>query len=181
MYDYAYLQEYEKRAATDLGKEIYKERWRYVQEFVQKGTLLDYGCATGAFHRSAPKSFDAYGFDINPFAGFDHPHPYNGVLDILTMWDSIEHLIDPTRPIVKHRPKWLFISTPNIDTAGPTVDDVFNWKHFKPGEHIHYFNLKSLTAVLGCVGYKVVGYSFEEGALRDPKNPKAILSVAAKR
>lgn len=176
MYDEAYLREYEARAHTPIGQAIYCQRWDLVQKYCTEGTLLDYGCGAGAFHESAPEGFRAYGYDINPHS--PHKTPL-GKVDILTMWDVIEHLVLPTEPLELCNPQWVFLCTPNIDNA--TQTDLFGWKHYKPGEHLHYFNLKSLMAVLGCAGYVVMAYDFEEGTIRDPQNPEAILSVAARK
>lgn len=175
LYNEEYLQEYEQRANSDIGRAIYKSRWRLVEKYCHRGTLLDYGCGSGAFHKSSENGFDAYGYDINPYSGFDIVPPDK--VDILTMWDVIEHLPNPTGPLTKLSPEYVFICTPNIDNA----DEVTSWKHFKPGEHIHYFNLKSLTAILACAGYEVVEHNFEEGSLRDPNNEDAILTVVARK
>ncbi len=176
MYDKAYQDEYERRATSKIGKRIYRERWRYVQEYVNHGVLLDYGCGAGAFHASAPSSFTAYGYDINPYSPFNTE--IDEKIDVLTMWDVIEHLVVPTEPIEKYQPEWVILSTPNIDAA---PDNIREFKHWKPGEHLHYFNLKSLQAVMACVGYDVVSHNFEEGAIRDPNKPEAIISIACRK
>ena len=181
-YDERYLAEYAARSSSEIGQRIYAARWAFVQRHCSGGRLLDYGCATGAFHLSRPKDqwqvFDATGYDINPNSIYSLAP--KGVFDILTMWDVIEHLVIPTDPIRGYRPAIVFISTPNIDD----VDDfnaVRSWKHWKPGEHLHYFNLKSLAAVLACEGYSIVEHNFEEGLIRAPARPNAILSVVARR
>lgn len=175
IYDRAYHEEYVRRSRSDLGRRIYRARWDFVTRHVAGGSLLDYGCGAGGFHLLAPEAFPATGYDVNPFSGFDTTPTQ--AYDILTMWDVIEHLPDPTEPLVRLAPAWLFLSTPNVEAA----DDVLAWKHFKPGEHLHYFSEKSIEAVLGCAGYRVVEFDYAEGALRDPEAPRAILSAAARR
>ena len=175
IYGRDYLREYQARAATPLGKRIYQARWDLVSQWANGGALLDYGCGSGAFHMGAPPYFQATGFDINPYCDWTGPIPMQ--LDVLTMWDVIEHLPDPYQPL-KLGAQWVFLSTPNIDNSGDVVRD---WKHFKPGEHLHYFNLKSLKAVLACAGYDYVTHNFDEGVIRDPNNPEAIISVVARR
>lgn len=179
-YDAPYLEEYERRSFTDIGVRLYASRWAFITRYCTGGRLLDYGCATGAFHLSRPSGcrIEATGWDVNPHSAY-HQQP-SGQFSILSMWDVIEHLVEPGTPLREYRPEWVFISTPNIDA----VDDyreVRAWRHWKPGEHLHYFNLKALSAVLACEGYTVADFHYEEGAIRDPNNPHAIISVVATR
>jgi len=139
-------------------------------------TLLDYGCGPGAFHKGATNGFKTIGYDINPFCGFDKKPHHKTKVDILTMWDVIEHLENPRSPIDRYKPEYLFICTPNVDSV---KDSIINWKHYRPGEHLHYFDLKSLILLLG--DYEIVEHNFEEGELRDPSCPKAIITVVGKR
>jgi 2-polyprenyl-3-methyl-5-hydroxy-6-metoxy-1,4-benzoquinol methylase len=175
-----YLEEYKRRGDSPLGQEIMKERWRFISGYLDGGVLLDYGCGSGHFHQWAwrPVGFDTHGYDFNPHSDFKTPVPRGIKIDALTMWDVIEHLPDPRKPIVNFKPRWIFLSTPNIEAAPP---DVVSFKHVKPGEHIYYFSRKSLKAFLWCLGYEVLETNTYEGALRDPACPHAIISVAAER
>ena len=140
-------------------------------------TLLDYGCASGAFHLSSPNGYRTEGYDINPATGFSELPTVQG-LDIVTMWDSIEHVHDPVSLIEQLYPRWLFLSTPNLESVR---GDIRQWRHYRPGEHLYYFDRHSLTEVLRYCGYDVVEVNFEEGKLRDPANPEAIITMAARR
>jgi hypothetical protein len=175
-----YISEYEDEAKTPLGRQIIATRWDMVQRHVNDGWVLDYGCGSGSFVDAVPKGFVCHGFDANPYSPYNKCdwattfHP-----DILTMWDVIEHLRVPSDifGLLKHSLRWVFLCTPNIEAA---PEDVVSFKHVKPGEHLHYFSRKSLTALLYCVGFEVVEYNFDEGMLRDANNPEAVISLAAK-
>ena len=66
------------------------------------------GCAYGFFLEQAQASFDATGIDVNEpaiaaaralgaraeFAEF-LTYPVDGPIDVVCMWDTIEHLLDP--------------------------------------------------------------------------------------
>jgi hypothetical protein len=176
IYNPDYAAKYAKYQATELGQKIYAARWKTIESFCHgKLTLLDYGCALGAFHMSSRNGFKTFGYDINPACGFSEmPKQY---INILTMWDSIEHLHEPFSMIKDLSPQWLFISTPNLESVkGPITE----WKHYRPYEHVHYFDRHSLTFHLNKIGYEVLRISFEEGELRDPSNPEAIISVVAR-
>lgn len=178
IYDQAYYKRFKIRAKSRTGQRIYRTRWELVEKYCHGNTtLLDYGCGPGAFHTSGTNGFKVSGYDINPYCGFTEPP--TGDIGIMTMWDVIEHIPDPSAPINAYRPKHLFISTPNVEAIGHW--EIEKWKHYRPDEHLWYFGLNSLTGLLARLGYKILEYNFEEGAIRDPKNPNHIITVVAKR
>ncbi len=176
-----YIDEYKMEAASEKGRLINDCRWRLVRKYAPNGgKLFDLGCGDGAFIRAAPDGFDCVGYDPNPYSGYS-VWRWNFVPSILTMWDVIEHLDVAFAPFHYWQPQpgLVFISTPNIDNAPDA--DILSWKHIKPGEHKYYFNLKSLAATLHCNGYMVLEWNFDEGVLRDPCNPDAIITVVGGR
>lgn len=176
IYDENYHKKFLERAQTELGHKIYAERWRFIEQYCHgELTLLDYGCASGAFHQSSMNGYKTYGYDINPHCGFPQLPDVEKV-DILTMWDSLEHVPDPVGLIEMVQPRWLFLSTPNLESVR---GDIREWRHYRPREHIYYFDRHSLGEILKYAGYKVLEHNFNEGRLRDPQNPEAIISVAA--
>jgi hypothetical protein len=173
-YNRSYLDEYIRRSQTDLGRRIVKARWDLVKQFTLGGTLLDYGCANGAFHRSAPAGYTAYGWDVNPNSPFSGDEP-TGHRRILTLWDVMEHLQEPYRPLQRFSPTVVFICTPNADNA--PSDAYEGWKHFKPVEHIHYWTPHTLTMGMAANGYTRTHLDYDEGRLRDAENPEAIFTA----
>lgn len=180
IYDAAYHKKFFDRAQTELGRRIYQTRWDFVQRHVPEGgRLLDYGCASGAFHKAAPKGFLTEGYDVNPHTGFSKTLDLGFEhFEIVTMWDSIEHLHNPVGKIQELMPEWLFITTPNLESVR---GDIHAWKHYRPGEHLYYFDCHSLREILEDTGYSIIEINYEEGFLRDPQDPRAILTLAAKR
>ncbi len=176
VYGKEYADRYRQYGQSELGQKIYASRWALIEKYCHgKMNLLDYGCALGAFHQSSRNGFVTYGYDVNPFCGFDKiPSCY---INILTMWDSIEHIPEPFSLIKQISPQWLFLTTPNLESVKGPVKE---WKHYRPGEHIHYFDRHSLKFQLDQIGYEVVEMNFDEGALRDPHNPEAIICVVAR-
>lgn len=178
IYDEEYLKRFEERAATELGRKIYAERWRLIEKYCEgEMTLLDYGCATGAFHESSVNGFKTYGYDINPHSSYN-AFPKDKPIEILTMWDVIEHLPDPVGVVMNINPQWLFLSTPNLESVR---GDIRAWRHYRPKEHLYYFDKDSLQVILDSILYEIVETNFGEGELRDPLNPEAIISVVARR
>lgn len=177
IYDEKYHQKFLERANTEVGKKIYDTRWKLVEKYCHgQLTLLDYGCASGAFHKSSPNGFVTFGYDINPHCGWSVLP--DGKIDILTMWDSLEHVHDPVGLLLKLNPNWIFLSTPNLESVR---GDIRQWRHYRPAEHLYYFDLYSLTEILEHCGYEVLEHNFDEGKLRDPGNPQAIISMVARK
>lgn len=175
LFDYGkdYCQKYEEYSNSELGRKIYSTRWALIEKYCHGDmTLLDWGCAGGAFHLSSVNGFRCGGYDVNPCSPFSE-QPGLGKRDILTMWDSIEHMTDISSPFI-YSPDWVFISTPNLESVKVPIKE---WKHYRPFEHIHYFDKYSLESMLAPLGYVPVEFNYDEGALRDPKNPEAILTA----
>ena len=152
-------------------------RSKLIHQVTPKGsTILDYGCGTGILHNYL-KDYDYTGFDINkqlkPFWVSKH-RPCKNTLDTkkyqcVCFFDSLEHLKDPIKVINNFNPKCCVISIPivigsisNVDTI---INAVRNSKHFKPGEHIHYFSLKSLNKMFIRCGGKITHFSRNESQL----------------
>lgn len=177
IYNKEYYERYVERALTPLGSELYQSRWETIERYCHGNMrLLDYGCASGAFHKSSRNGFNATGFDVNPYSEFKTLPDEK--IDILTMWDVIEHLKDPKEILSSLTPEWVFISTPNKDAHH---GDLETWKHYRPDEHLHHFNLGTLSDLFGKCGYKILESNYDEGSIRDPRDPRQILTVVARR
>lgn len=176
IYDANYAERYRKQAVTELGRKIYESRWKMIEKYCHGNMrLLDYGCASGAFHMSSPNGFRVHGYDLNPNYGFSEmPSDY---INILTMWDVIEHLHEPWQLVKELHPQWIFLSTPNLESVKGPVKE---WKHYRPYEHVAYFDKHSLRFHLEAAGYEIMEFNFEEGALRDPSNPEAVITCVAR-
>lgn len=170
-----YLEEYYQEANSELGKQIIDSRWEFVQSHVSHGTLLDYGCGIGHFIQAAPEGFICEGYDNNKFSPYTDESVLSLTYDIVTMWDVIEHLQSPLEPIIRAKPNYVFICTPDADSINGRP---FKWKHYKPGEHLIYFTGRTLMMSLNGIGFDCIGISHKEGELRNPNNKYAIIAMA---
>jgi hypothetical protein len=151
------------RIHTHTAKEICDIRWKFIEENIPSipfmasrsisPNILDYGCGVGwfsAFKPSYIKDKDMDTFDIMPV-------PQTGIrhdkYDLLTMWDVLEHIPDFTElaPLLKNT-DYVTISIP-IKPIGVFWD---NWKHFKPGEHLHYYSVELLEALFKTYNFSVL-------------------------
>jgi len=155
----------------------------FVRRWVAQGRVLDIGCSTGLFLDQARRAgFDVAGIEFSgSSANFARDHfdltvsdgdihavdDSDGTIDVLTMFDVIEHVRDPARDILAAhrliRPGGLFIlSTPNIDglfprLSEPLADRLGHWPHVEPPWHLYQFSVRTLTAMLEARGFECLG------------------------
>lgn len=148
---------------------------KYLDVINSSGTLLDIGAATGFFITIAKsKGFEVSGVEISDYAasvgrsrglnittGTLSEYLFAGTpLDVITMWDVLEHFPDPDKDIkLAHdflkTGGILAINTPDSGSLYARVMSR-NWHLLVPPEHIHYFNRKSLRLFLEKNGFEVV-------------------------
>jgi len=143
------------------------------------GRLLDVGCSTGWFLSVASQGgWQATGIDVSPSAvaynrarGLDarlatlERHEFGApAFDVVTMFDSIEHMPSPMRALAAARELLtddglLVVTTPNIDGLLPaTTYQMFCrtmglWEHPTPPGHVYQFSSATLRAALGRAGF----------------------------
>lgn len=180
VYNEEYARRYQVLASTNLGKAIYHNRWTLIERHCPptNQTVLDYGSGPGSFNAHGHDGYKRINFDINPSCGFTEKVWKNNKVDILTMWDSIEHVPNFYNEVKEIDPKWLFLSTPNLMAVDGPIE--FE-KHLRLKEHIYHFEPYGLQVILEDLGFKIHEISYDEGRLRDPKRPKAIFTMVASK
>lgn len=140
----------------------------------QRGRLLDIGCATGLLLKEAKaRGWGVHGVDVSGFAASfcrgQHLPVHNGELstssfpaahfDVIVMDDTVEHLPYPRKDLeLIHRilkPGGLL--TINTADEGGLLRTLMrrSWFHYKPTEHLYYFNRRNLAGLLTDVGFSV--------------------------
>ena len=148
------LEYYEKmlREYSAKAQVICRKRWHFLQDAVyipEKLTngvkVLDYGCGVGWFRAWRPHWAEVWTYDIAKY-------PQTGIAlqkyDVVCFWDVLEHIpdfktIEPALALSNH----VALSIPMAK------DGLLDWKHFKPGEHLHYFTEESLVALFHEYGF----------------------------
>jgi 2-polyprenyl-3-methyl-5-hydroxy-6-metoxy-1,4-benzoquinol methylase len=160
---------------------LYVDTFRRRLDFVlrdgpRSGRALDVGCAAGfCMQAMRERGFETYGLEISARIaehardrfGFDTIHvgpledaPYaDNFFDLVTMWDVVEHVVDPRALLARARAilkpdGLLVIETQDIDSRfarllGP------RWHHYKHEEHIYHFTASTITRLLGDCGFGV--------------------------
>lgn len=165
-YDAQYAHQYDSRPV----KEMSELRWNFIQSNLKLpagSRVLDVGYGNGAFLKRAREAdMRIFGLDVHkedfgiPVVDFDTPQDY----DLVCFFDSLEHFPD-FAPILRLGTQNVIVSipcTPDFILTEPT-----KWRHFKPGEHLHYFSPSSLDLFMRNWGFpKRAAQGHPEDALR---------------
>lgn len=138
------------------AKDISKVRWDFLGNILDHNipiTILDYGCGIGFFEAFRPKGvpIQLFTYDIMPVPQTGIPE--NIEFDVITLWDVLEHIPDFTSlaPLLA-KTRFVALSLP-IKPDGKRWEQ---WKHFKPGEHLHYYSEDLLVALFEKYDFKLV-------------------------
>lgn len=165
-----------------LLKKTFSLRLAEVEKRVEKGRILDVGCAMGFFLEVAgERGWDAYGVEVSPYAagyaksrglsafqgelsGVDFPLDF---FRAVTIWDLFEGLADPLSTLTSARDflradGMLVIGTPNVESLAPRLLGK-NWAHFKPSENRFYYSPQTIARMLTKAGFRVIAVSAGEG------------------
>lgn len=136
-------------------------------------SLLDVGYGNGYFLKAcAQAGIDCFGYDITGY-----PVPEAKIIndptvkvDVVTFYDSLEHMPDPAGFIRKLQTRHICISVPcayNVES-----DDWFrNWKHRRPDEHLWHWNATSLTRYMCKLSFYPSCIGYPEDLIRKPEKP----------
>ncbi len=152
-----------------------RERLTRLERYVERGEVLDVGCATGIFLAIArERGWTVSGIEIAPEAAREaerltgcpiasSPEPFlreGRTFDAITLWEYLEHVPDPRAELRQMnrllRPGGvLALSTPNAGhrTVRRAPE---RWKEFKPPEHLSFFTVSTLSRLLTTCGFHVL-------------------------
>ncbi|HBO3547941.1 TPA: methyltransferase domain-containing protein [Pseudomonas aeruginosa] len=159
-YSGPYFEKYQALDATPMGAALTAARVDMVQRHFD-GEVLDVGIGGGRFVIES----GGKGFDVNEEAvqwlksRNAYADPYKGVAAI-TCWDSLEHVPDPDA-LVRSVGEWVFVSMPVYKDQA----DCLKSKHFKPGEHLHYWSVRGLIGWFAKMNFGCVEINGRESDL----------------
>jgi SAM-dependent methyltransferase len=149
-YNYEYVHNrYDSYGTTDLMSHLRLGFVRAVQPRCSR--LLDVGYGNGSFLKLAQKAgYDVYGNDVHGCGekfGIREVSLNGAAWDVVTFFDSLEHFSSLELPRkVCQRALAVVISVPCLPDR---EEDIPAWKHYRPGEHLHYFTERSLAEFMG--------------------------------
>jgi SAM-dependent methyltransferase len=165
-YDAEYAHQYDTRPVKAMSE----LRWNFIRSCLELPTgsrILDVGYGNGAFlKRARDAEMSVFGIDLHtedfgiPVVSFDTPLSY----DVACFFDSLEHF-PSFAPIFRLQTRHVVVSIPNTPDFVLTAPQ--RWRHFKPGEHLHYFSRDSLDALMRTWGFpKRLAEGYPEDDLR---------------
>ena len=142
-YDAAYAHQYDRQPVREMSA----LRWDFMQSYLflsRNSKILDVGYGNGAFLKHAKSAgMRIFGIDLHnedfgiPVVDYQTQIDF----DLICFFDSLEHFPD-FAPLLGLRSRHVVVSIP--DTPGYVLDAPDRWRHYKPGEHLHYFSRTSL-------------------------------------
>lgn len=130
--------------------------------------VLDVGIGSGSFLRAClVEGLVGYGYDVNPVAidwlkeqgRFADPYSREKVCEVVTCWDSFEHLAEPDRFLLALVPgQVLLIALPIYFD----LRSIRGSKHYRPDEHYTYWTPWGLASYLASFGYELLSYDLPE-------------------
>ena len=154
IYTQDYFDNYRRLADTDIGRCLTTARVAMLNRHWDTSSgVVDIGIGAGTFVQAA----GCVGYDVNP-AGIAwlkerglFRDPYAGPFDVAVFNDSLEHIVNPTPLLnnVRHR---VIVSLPIFRS----VEHVLASKHYKPGEHVFYFEERGFLWFMDAHGWKVI-------------------------
>ena len=141
------------RNNTNTARDINNIRWEFVKELNAR-TVLDYGCGVGWFKAFAPEGIEVDTYDILPV-------PQTGITkdsyDLITFWDVLEHIPDfNSLKINIKQARYIACSVPLLSNHEFGIEDILKWKHFKPGEHLHFWRKDIFESIFKYYDFKKI-------------------------
>ena len=173
-YEGQYFAHYQKLDATPMGGLLTKARLDLVRKYTDPAKAVDIGIGGGRYvTESGGDGYDVCDDAIEWLVAQDcFWDVYEVARNTITCWDSLEHVPDPERLLQQAR-KWLFVSMPIYNDMA----DVLKSKHYKPGEHLHYWTLPGFVNWCEAQGFELQEANHAESEL----GREGITSFAFKR
>lgn len=165
-YDSQYVHRYDALPCEPMSA----LRWHFIQQALDLragSRILDIGYGNGAFlmharqHGMAVFGLDVHGEDLGiPTVDYATDRQF----DLICFFDSLEHL-PSFECLFRLRTRHVVVSLPNPPEC--LLRSPGNWRHYKPGEHLHYFSPRSLNTLMHRWGFPVrLAAGFPEDAVR---------------
>lgn len=169
-------------AMSDLRFSLIKRNVSYFS------SVCDFGYGNGAFLQYCNhNNIVTYGYDISDYPVPDETirinDPLNIEVDVMTFYDSLEHIDnhDLTSFLSALKIKYIVISVPWCHEH--LGSEYFRtWKHRRENEHFHHFDVHGILNLLHRSGYKQMYVGNDEDKVRKPVNEHPnILTVIAEK
>jgi SAM-dependent methyltransferase len=153
VYDADYAHQYDHRPHREMSI----LRWNFIQRWLRLpagSCVLDIGYGNGALLKHArARGMEVFGIDVHgenfgiPTVDYDTDRHF----DLICFFDSLEHL--PSFDcLFRLRAAHVVVSLPAVPDY--LLQAPHRWRHYKPGEHLHYFSAHSLSVLMSTWGLR---------------------------
>lgn len=133
---------------------VHDNRRKLVEGYTDLKNCFDYGCGKTPFYNKdeVNYSWDKYTegfteFDLDKFKESE----------VLLLFDVLEHIYDPESFLLTIPQNKCIITIPIVPgNTLKSLEDVKNWKHYKPGEHFWYFTLNGFETFINKINWRIV-------------------------
>lgn len=181
-----YTDEYHEAHGEQSKLEIYNERLEHIRKYKTSGNLLDIGCGYGYFLKAASKYFDVAGLELSPHAvefikknqkipiinkDFLQAEFDEQSLDVVTLWDVIEHLYDPYSNLMKinkilKKGGIMALRTGDVSSLNAKIAGK-HWFFYHLIDHVYFFSKDTIIEMLDKAGFEVLDIYYEEAFFKD--------------
>lgn len=181
--EYFFGMEYSDYKADRKALEAnFKDRIKFLKKYISpEARVVEVGCAYGYFlnllkddvkwHKGFDVSEEGVNYakkelNVNAEASdFLDTDIKNGSIDLICMWDVMEHFGEPHKHVAKaakllKKGGALSLTTGDIDARVAKLRGA-KWRMIHPPTHIYYFNVKSIKKLLKKNGLKVVDVRYK--------------------
>lgn len=173
-YSGEYFANYQALDNTPMGAALTKARLQLVGKFVDPAIVTDIGIGGGRFVlESGGCGYDVSREAVQWLKDTDALRdPYAERVMAISCWDSLEHIPEPEK-LLAQVTDWFFVSMPIYEN----MEDCLSSKHFKPGEHLHYWTFQGFVNWCDTQGFELREVNHAETEL----GREGITSFAFKR
>ena len=139
------------------AKMICDVRWNFIKENLENGdnilNALDYGCGVGFMKVFAPEWLDTENIDTYDIMSIPQTGIRSQRYSIVMLYDVLEHIPDFTDVLpVLNKTNYVAVTVP----IKPVKMKWGDYKHFKPGEHLHYFTVDLLRHIFWVMDFEMI-------------------------
>jgi len=143
------------RIQSKTAQDIAEIRWGWIEHLRPK-YVLDYGSGVGFFRAFRPPGIEVDTYDVGPVA---QTGITRDCYDVICFFDVLEHIADwATILPVMHKAKYIAGTVPILNDG----KDLFKWKHYKPGEHFHYWHERGFEVEMNRIGFEKMAHGWPE-------------------
>lgn len=162
-------------------KNIFKKRVSIILRFIKTGKALEVGSSTGVFlSLLKEKGWEVQGLEPSLAAGvaekngistlnttFEKAELKGGTFDLVIFNHVLEHMENPVDILKKanqvlKKDGAILIDVPSFASLSARISGA-GWRYILPKEHRWHFTPKSLTALLGKSGFRIIHWETHSG------------------